>query len=50
MGIKHKVLSRKSKQIPVKLFSNKWKSFLASWKQSKLVDEKKNKEQFVKSS
>ena len=32
----------KLKQIHVKLYRNKSKTFLASWKWSKLVDEKEN--------
>ena len=41
----HKFFLRKLKQIHEKLYGNKRKSFLARWKQSKLLDEKKNWEQ-----
>ena len=44
-GKKQKVLLVKLKQICVKLFENKLKTFLASWKWSKLGNEKKNWEQ-----
>ena len=41
---KHKVFLMKLKQICVKLYGNKSKTFLARWKWSMLVDEKKNLE------
>ena len=43
-GKKDKVLLMKLKQICVKLYGNK-STLLASWKWSKLIDEKKNWEQ-----
>ena len=44
MGKKHNVFLMKLKQIRVKLYGNK-STFLANWKWSKLIDEKKNWEQ-----
>ena len=45
-GKKQKVFLRKPSQIRVKLYENKWKTFLASWKRSELdagwKDENKN--------
>ena len=43
-GKKHQVFLMKMKQICVTLYGNKSKTFLASWKWSKLVDEKKLKQ------
>ena len=39
-GEKHKIFLMKLKQICVKLYRNKSKAIFASWKWSKLVDDK----------